>query len=342
VSKDPAKAFALKLAADGGRFAAVALAAIGDRLGLFAALRTPATPSELAARAGVHERYAEEWLLAMASAGYLHRDGGSYVLPPEHEPVLAGEGGPLFMGGTLQLLVGMLNAFAPLEHAFRQGGGVPASAYPESTWDGMERDMGGIYAAYLARSWVPAMPEVLALLERGADVADVGCGRGRALIELAKAFPRSRFTGFDAFAPNVDAARRKAAEAGVPVRFEVADAVRGLPAQFDVIMALDVIHDAPDPLALLRSIRAALRPRGRFFSLDPRAADRPEDNDDPLTMIRFGFSVLYCLPASGGKGLGTLGLTDARMRQLCREAGFGAVREVDAGGSFHRIYECAA
>src|SRR5260370_5655292 len=114
----------------------------------------------------------------------------------------------------MHLLIGMLDALGPLERAVGEGGGVPPAAYPESTWDGMERDMGGIYAAYLARAWVPAMPEVRALLERGADVADVGCGRGRALIELARAFPRSHYVGFDSFAPNVEAGRRNAQAAG--------------------------------------------------------------------------------------------------------------------------------
>jgi SAM-dependent methyltransferase len=254
---------------------------------------------------------------------------------------LAGQG-PLSLCGTLHLLVGMLAALGPVERAFREGGGVAPSAYPEQTWDGMERDMGGIYAAYLAREWVPAMPQVRALLERGADVADVGCGRGRALIELARVFPRSRYTGFDAFAPNVEAGRRNAQAAGAAIAFEQADAARGLPGTFDVVLALDVLHDAPDALSLLRSIRAAVRPGGFFFSLDPRAADRAEDNRDPLTALRFGFSVLYCLPASGGAGLGTLGLTDAVMRRLSAEAGFRSVREVEAGGAFHRIYECAA
>lgn len=331
----------MKVASDLGSFATTALAALGDRLGLFTALLSagPLNAAGLAERAGIRERYAQEWLLAMASAGYLDRDGaGRYLLPPERAAVLADDG-PLSLCGSMHLLIGMLEALGPLERAFREGGGVSPATYPEQTWDGMDRDMGGIYAAYLARKWVPAMPEVRALLERGAEVADVGCGRGRALIELARAFPRSRYVGFDSFPRNVEAGRRNAHAAQVAVDFEEADAVGGLPRSFDVILALDVLHDAPDPLALLRAIRASLRPGGRFFSLDPRAADRPEDNCDPLTTLRFGLSVLYCLPASGGQGLGTLGLTDARMRALCGEAGFASVREVDAGGSFHRIYE---
>src|SRR5260370_25399010 len=95
----------------------------------------------------------------------------------------------------MHLLIGMLDALGPLERAFREGGGIPPAAYPESTWDGMERDMGGIYAAYLASELVPAMPELRALLERGSPVADVCCGPRRVLIVLAPVFPLSRFFG---------------------------------------------------------------------------------------------------------------------------------------------------
>src|ERR1041384_2964707 len=294
--------FALKVAGDAGRFAAIALAALGDRLGLFAALRgSPATSEELAQRAGLQERYVREWLLAMRRAGDVELSEGRYALPPERAEVLANEGGPFSLTGTFEMLLGMVDALGPLEKAFREGGGVPAAAYPASAWRGMERDMAGLYAARLASEWIPALPEVQALLQQGCDAADVGCGRGRALIELEKAFPRSRYCGFDLFAPNSEAARRNAPA----IEFAQADATQGLPRKFDVIFAFDVLHDAPEPVALLRGIRSALKPGGRLLTLDPRSAERAEDNDDPLTLIRYGFSVLYCLPASQGRGLGT-------------------------------------
>src|SRR5713101_7415163 len=127
--------FAMKVAGDAGSLAAIALAALGDRLGLFAVLRAagPLDAAGLAARAGVRERYAREWLLAMGSARYLERDeAGRYALSPERAAVLADDG-PLSLCGTMHLLIGMLDALGPLERAFREGGGIPPAAYPEST-----------------------------------------------------------------------------------------------------------------------------------------------------------------------------------------------------------------
>jgi hypothetical protein len=202
------------------------LAAIGDRLDLFKklAIRGPSTSTELAARAGLNERYVREWLGAMSSAGYIDYDPTSrrFTLPPEHVPALAQERGPVFFGGVQQQLLGMLKPMDQVIEAFRHGGGVPQSAYDEDMWEGLERSSAGWFDNFLIQQWIPAMPEVQTMLERGALVADVGCGRGRALVKLAEAFPRSRFVGYDAFAPTIARATENAASAGVSerVRFE--------------------------------------------------------------------------------------------------------------------------
>ncbi len=283
--------FALKLASDAGRGVAVLLAGIGDRLGLFAALaESPADGVELAARSGVHPRYAREWLHTMAAAGYVVLENGRYALPPAQAEVLAAEGGPIFMGGTLQMLLGMLPALGPLREAFRSGKGIAPATYPDDAWEGMERDMAGMYEHKLVAEWLPRVPAVRALLETGVEAADIGCGRGRALFALAKAFPRSRYVGYDAHAPNVAKGSKRAAEAVLAdrVRFEARDA----------------------------------------------------SNQGPLTLLRWGFSLLYCMSVSlaeGGEGLGTYGLPESRMRKLCADAGFSAVRTETL--SFHVLYE---
>jgi SAM-dependent methyltransferase len=337
-----AEKFALKLASDAGRGVAVLLAGIGDRLGLFAALaQSPADGVELAARTGVHPRYAREWLHAMTSAGYVVLENGRYVLPAAQAEVLAAEGGPVFMGGSLQMLLGMVPALGPLREAFRTGRGIAPAIYPDDAWEGMERDMAGMYEHKLVAEWLPRVPAVRTLLERGVEVADIGCGRGRALFALAKTFPRSRFVGYDAHAPNVANGSERAAKAGLGdcVRFEVRDASEGLP-PMDLALTFDVVHDAARPLALASAIRRALRSGGRWLAFDIRAEEDPDANQGPLTLLRWGFSLLYCMSVSlaeGGEGLGTFGLPESRMRELCAGAGFSAVRTEKL--SFHVLYE---
>jgi tRNA G46 methylase TrmB len=131
-------------------------------------------------------------------------------------------------------------------------------------WDGMERLSINWFENLLTQQWLRAMPDVQAKLERGAQVADVGCGRGRALIKLAQAFPNSRYIGYDVFAPTIERAMANARAAGVAdrVRFEQRDVSQGLPEQYDVITTFDVVHDAVDPVGLLRGIRQGLRADG--------------------------------------------------------------------------------
>ena len=192
---------------------------IGDRLGLFKDLAAngTATSSELADRAGINERYAREWLGGMANAGYVVYDpaSGRFTLPPEHAPALAQEGGPFFFGGAHQMLTSFYGVLDQLTEAFRKGGGVPQSAYDDNMWDGMERFTRGWFENLLTQEWIPAMPEVKARLEQGAYLADVGCGRGRALIKLAEHFPNSRYIGYDAFKPTTEWASANAKEAAV-------------------------------------------------------------------------------------------------------------------------------
>lgn len=350
---DPAKAEAFVHKAFGDATGALVtfMCALGDRLGLFKdlAAKGAATSEELAQRAGVNERYAREWLRALASAGYLAYDAASqrFSLPPEHAPVLAQEGGPFFFGGLYEELQPMVGVFEQLLLAFRQGGGVPQAAYGETFWDGLERFTGSWFENHLLPVWIPAMAEVQAKLERGARVADVGCGRGRALIKLAQAFPKSEYVGFDAYKPTVGRAAANAEAAGVAdrVRFESRDVLHGLPEQYDVITTFDVVHDMVDPRGALKAIRAALKPDGSYVCLEINCADNPADNTGPLAATFYSVSTFYCMTTSlagGGEGLGTMGLPEAKMRELCSEAGFGSLRRVPIENPFNTLYEVKA
>jgi SAM-dependent methyltransferase len=188
------------------------------------------------------------------------------------------------------------------------------------------------------------MPDVAHKLRQGADVADVGCGRGRALVKLAQAFSESRYVGFDAFAPSVQRATALARDAGVSdrVRYEVHDAAADLPGRFDVITTFDVIHDAADPIGVLRSIFRALKPDGIYVCLDVNCSDKLEENTGPLGSMFHGISILYCMTSSlaaGGAGLGTLGLHEHKLRELAAVVGFGGMRRVPIENPFNNLYE---
>lgn len=327
------------------------VASLGDRLGLWATLAGagPLTSEDLAAKAGIDERYAREWLAAMATASYLEYDAGTgaFTLPPEHAPVLAEEGGPSFFGGAFQMLRGMTTVYDELLEVFRTGGGVRQSAYHQDMWDGMERFTSSWFDNLLTQVWLPALPEVDAALRAGADVADVGCGRARGLVKLAETYPSSRFVGYDAFEGTITGARANVERAGQAdrIRIEHADASEGLPQSFDVVFTFDVIHDAVDPQGLLRTIRQSLRPGGRFVCLDINASHRLEDNIGPLGAFFHGASILYCMTTSlagAGAGLGTCGFSEEVARAMCADAGFSSFRKVPIDDPFNNLYEAVA
>lgn len=224
------------------------------------------------------------------------------------------------------------------------GGGVTESSHADSLWRGQERFSAGWVNHLLTQQWIPAMPDVQAKLERGAAVADIGCGRGLALIKLARTYPNSYCVGYDAFAPEIVHATANAQLAGFAdrVRFQHLDAANGLPDQYDIITTFDVVHDAIDPPALVRGIRAALRPEGIYVCLETNCSDKLEENIGPLGALFHGISLFYCLTTSlahGGDGLGTLGLPEPKLRHLCLEAGLGRAQRVPLDNPFNILYE---
>src|SRR6267142_1782927 len=324
------------------------LAVIGDRLGLFKNLAEygSATARELAERTALHERYLREWLGGMATAGYLTYDAttGRFTLPPEHMAALAQEGGPFFFGGMYQMVPALTGVLDGVTDAFRQGGGVTQAQYSEQMWDGLERFTAGWFQNLLLQQWIPAMPAVEEKLANGCSVADVGCGRGRALIKLAQAYPKSRYIGYDVFAPTVTRATAYADIAGVSdrVKFKQWDVARGLPEKYDIITTFDVVHDAVDPLGLIRSIRRALNPGGRYVCLDINCSDKLEENAGPLATLFQGVSILYCMTTSlahNGAGLGTVGLPESKLREFATQAGFADLRRVPLENPFNNLYE---
>lgn len=342
------EAFVHKVLGDTSATMTTLLASIGDRLGLFKdlAVNGPATSAEVAKRTGTNERYVREWLGGMTTAKYLEYDASThrFSLPAEHAAALAAEGGPFFFGGAYEVIPALVAVIDQVTDSFRHGGGVRQANYPSAMWNGMERFTASWFNNLLLQQWIPAMPVVQSKLQRGVRVADVGCGRGRALIKLAQAFPACRYFGYDVYGPAVDeaTARAKAADVQDRVTFQQVDASNGLPGEYDVITTFDVIHDAVDPLGTLRVMRRALAPDGVYVCVDVNCSDKLEENIGPLGAMRHGFSVLYCMTTSlawGGVGLGTLGFHERKVQEMCLEAGFHSVRRVPLENLFSNLYE---
>jgi SAM-dependent methyltransferase len=321
---------------------------IGDRLGLFQELAAggPATSTELAQRTGLSERYVREWLSSLSAAGYLEYNPKTlqFTLPLEHAPVLAQEGGPMFMGGVYQHLPGLFGPLDQLTEAFRHGGGIQPDAYGENFRQGMERISAGWFENLLVQQWIPAVKGLQAKLESGADVADIGCGSGRALITLSRAFPKSHFVGYELFGPVIALANANAEAAGMAgrVRFEQRDVVHGLPENYDLITSFDVLHDIANLLAVLRGIRKSLRAGGTYLLLEIRCSEKLEENRGPIATILYGTSVFFCTPTSlacGAEGLGTMGMPEPKLCKLCAEAGFSNVIRLPFENPFNVLYE---
>jgi uncharacterized protein YndB with AHSA1/START domain/SAM-dependent methyltransferase len=339
--------FAEKVIGDLGGATASVLVALGSRVGLLRALAAgPATSAELAERDGLAERYVREWLWGMHSAGYVGFDPATrrFDLPVAHAAVLAEDSSPLCLSGGYELLPAMTAMLGRLAEAFHTGGGVPYEEYPDSLYGGMERMSATWLDGLLVDSWLPAVEGLSGRLARGAKVADVGCGGGRALIKMAQRFPASEFTGFDLNQANVEKAFAAIESAGLEHRVRVrnADATTELSGPLDLVTFFDVLHDAPDPEALLSAARRALTAAGGVaLVLEGASADDPEENVGPMTTILYATSVLYCVPtalAEGGPALGTLGLPSGELTSLAHRAGFTSVLPVPASFPHNSLY----
>lgn len=307
---------------------------LGHRTGLFDVMADsrPRTSHELAADAGANERYVREWLGAMVAARIVERDPASetHVLPPEHAQCLSRKDPTENMAVFAQYLSVLGSVEDRVLQCFKEGGGVPYEAYPRFH-DVMAEDSGQSIVPIVVGEVVPLIPGLHERLMRGIDVLDIGCGRGRALIALAKAYPNSRFTGYDLSAAALANAREAAHAARVGnIRFKVRDLTHWHePDAYDWITAFDAIHDQARPDKVLRAIRGALRPGGVFFMQDIDASSEPVENiDHPLGALLYTVSCMHCMTVSlaqGGLGLGAAWGVQ-RAEQMLREAGFEAVR----------------
>jgi SAM-dependent methyltransferase len=338
--------FLERFVADLGAVLAAPNVVLGDRLGLYKALAAtgPATPAELAARTGTHERYVTEWLRGQASGGYVtyDPDADRYLLSEEQAFTLADETSPAFLAGAFQLATSTAVDQPKIAEAFRTGEGVGWDRHHPDLFEGTERFFRPGYVANLVDSWIPALDGVQEKLEAGARVADVGCGHGASTILMAAAWPRSSFVGFDYHRPSIERARKAAADAGVGDRcsFEVAAAADYPGEGYDLVAVFDALHDLGDPVGAAAHVRRSLAPDGTFLLVEPAAGERVEDNLNPVGRIFYSASTLICVPnalSQGGPALGSQ-VPEARLRELLAQAGFGRVRRA-AETPFNRVLE---
>ena len=312
-----------------------ALVTLGDKLGLYKAMADgqPVSAAELAARTGTLERYVREWLNVQAASSFVEYDpeADAYRLPPEHALVLADDSTELSMTGAFEAANAAVAVRERVAERFVSGEGVGWHEHHHGMWHGTDRAFAVSYKARLVAEWLPALDGVVAKLEAGGLVADVGCGLGASTVLMAEAFPASRFVGIDYHEKSIAAARKRAADAGVAdrVTFEVAGAADYAGEGYDLVAFFDSFHDLGDPLAAARHAAQALAPGGTCMLVEPFAGDRVEDNLNPIGRLYYGFSTLVCTPGSlsqpGRAGLGTLA-GEARLRSVLEAAGFSAVR----------------
>jgi SAM-dependent methyltransferase len=335
IDMDKLNAFMGKMLVDVGAAMSASLMLIGDKLGLYKALAQggPMSSAELANATSTTERYVREWLAAQAAAGYVDYDSSSakFSMSPEQAMVFADEESPVFMGAVGDLVAATILDEPKISQAFRTGKGVGWNERSTCLFCGTARFFRTSYKHHLVQEWLPALEGVIAKLEAGAVVADVGCGHGVSTMLLAQAFPKSRFYGFDYHEGSIVAARQNAESAGLQDRlsFEVHSGKTFPSRGYDLVCFFDCLHDMGDPVGALRHVRQAIASDGTCMIVEPFAHDRLEDNLNPIGRIYYAASTVVCTPASLAQEVRlALGAQagEARLREVALQAGFSRFR----------------
>jgi SAM-dependent methyltransferase len=319
---------------------------IGEKLGLYKALAAgPMSPAQLAAATRTDERYLREWLASQAAGGYVTYDAntGKFSLSEEQAFTLAVEDSPAYLPGAFELALGSLAAVPRIADSFRTGDGMGWHEHVDGVFHGCEKFFRPGYAANLVSSWIPALSNIKEKLEAGARVADVGCGTGASTLLMAKAFPKSRFFGFDYHDKSIEAARESAKRQGVAdrVTFEVAKAKAFPGRDYDFVAVFDCLHDMGDPIGAAAHVRQSLAKDGTWMIVEPFANDELKDNLNPVGRVYYSFSTLLCTPCSRSQEVGLcLGAQagETRIREVVTAAGFKRFRRATET-PFNIVYE---
>lgn len=335
-----------KVVADVGGAFVTGLGYIGDRLGLFKALARngPISSVDLASWLELDERYVREWLKAMVSAGYVEcqADVGPYFMTADQRAVLAEDDSPVFAAGAFQFAIPSLGLTPRLIDCFRHGGGIAYRDLGLEIPEAIARMHRAWFDYQLTGSWLPAAGRLVERLESGVRVLDVACGQGRASVALGQEYPKSTVVGIDSHAESILEAWKLAGDAGTAnVEFREIDLESlSRSEQFDLILAIDCIHDLKDPVGALRHIRTLLAGDGVLFWSEPSGSHDPADNRNPPGKMRSALSPYHCLTVSlaeGGAGLGTI-VGEAGARHLAEESGFGRFEKLDIDNAMQQFF----
>ena len=328
---------------------------LGDRFGLYRELAEagPLTSVELAERAGIHERYAREWLEQQAAGEILTvEDPGAaahsrrYALPAGHDEALLDEQSLNFITPIAQLAVACIRPVDELLEAFRTGAGVPYGSYGADLHEGQARFTRPMFERLLGTEWLPASGEVheRLLADPPARVADVACGEGRSSIAIARAYPNVRVDGIDLDEPSIAAARKHLAGSGVEdrVEFHARDAGDAQHAgRYDLVTIFEALHDMSRPVDVLGALRGMLAEGGSVIVGDERVEDEFTAPAGEIERLYYGFSVLHCLPVGmvgpDPAGTGTV-MRAGTVRRYAAEAGFAEVEVLPIENEFYRFY----
>ncbi|MEZ5898195.1 MAG: class I SAM-dependent methyltransferase [Hyphomicrobiaceae bacterium] len=327
-----------------GAAANAALVMVGDKLGLYKALAAigPTTPEELARKTNTAPRYIREWLSAQATSGFVTYDAASnkFSMSPEQAAVLADEDSVVNLTGGFYALAAVFADEPRLTEAFKTGKGIGWGEHCNCLFCGTERFFRPGYKGHLVVEWLPALDGVVSKLEKGAKVADIGCGHGASTLIMAQAFPKSNFVGYDFHEPSVVRAR----EVGVGstnLSFEQARAQDFPGGNFDLVTIFDALHDMGDPVGAARRVRESLKDDGTFMIVEPMAGDTLAENMNPVGRVYYAFSTNVCVPASLNQEVGAaLGAQagEKRLTEVLREGGFTRVRRA-VSAPFNMVLE---
>lgn len=329
---DPAKldAFLARAVGDLSAGYGGVMVSLGARLGLYKAMAGvgPLTSRELARRAGCAERYVREWLGSQVAGGYVvhHAISNTFELTPEQALVLANEDSPVFIPNAWNVPASMWLDEDKAVEAFRTGKGIPWGDHNGRLHCGVAAFYRNAYRGSLVSEWLPTLSGVVEKLRAGAFVADIGCGYGHSTTLMAKAFPASRFHGFDTHPASIEEARQNATEAGLQnTTFETARADQYPGTGYDLICFFDCLHDMGDPVAAAAHAARTMARDGTVMLVEPFANDRMEENLSPVARLYYAASTTICCAhalSDGGRMVLGAQAGETRLAEVFRKAGF--------------------